>query len=186
MASPASTTRCLSPWRRTRSSPPDNLHVPTDPKKLHYGRNRYVGYDLSAFRYRGDLPKDIEPMAQVVVVRPILGKPKAVTWSSCAPKACRFSTMSGSRGRQVRRLRSGTGLLLGDAMSARSPLYTEDPGRSPIMLRSPSWCTLSTRTCPSSSEESLLPSAHRLQRRRRKRLSAQCAGPFGACWACGR
>ena len=69
------------PWRRTKSSPPDNLLVPTDPKKLDYGRNPYVGYDLSAapFLYRGDLPKDIEPMARVVVVRPILGKPKAVT-----------------------------------------------------------------------------------------------------------
>ena len=58
---------------------PDNLLVPTDPKKLDYGRNPYVGSDQSAFLYRGDLPKDIEPMARVVVVRPILGKPKAVT-----------------------------------------------------------------------------------------------------------
>ena len=61
--------------------PAGQLLVPTDPKKRDYGRNPYVGYDLSAapFLYRGDLPKDIEPMARVVVVRPILGKPKAVT-----------------------------------------------------------------------------------------------------------
>ena len=45
------------------------------------GRNAYVGYDTSVapFLYRRDPPKDIEPMARVVVVRPILGKPKAVT-----------------------------------------------------------------------------------------------------------
>jgi len=54
--------------------------IPNDPKKRDYGRNPYVGYDTSAvpFLYRGDLPKDIEPMARVVVVRPSLGKPKAV------------------------------------------------------------------------------------------------------------
>ena len=45
------------------------------------GRNAYVGYDTSVapFLYRRDPPKDIEPMARLVVVRPILGKPKAVT-----------------------------------------------------------------------------------------------------------
>jgi hypothetical protein len=61
--------------------PAGQLLVPTDPKKRYYGRNPYVGYDLSAapFLYRGDLPKDIEPMARVVVLRPILGKPKAIT-----------------------------------------------------------------------------------------------------------
>jgi hypothetical protein len=60
--------------------PDGKLLVPNDPKKRDYGRNPYVGYDMSAapFLYRGDFPKDIEPMARVVVVRPSLGKPKAV------------------------------------------------------------------------------------------------------------
>jgi hypothetical protein len=146
MASPASTTRCLSPWRRTRSSPPDNLLVPTDPKKLDYGRNRYVGYDLSAFLYRGDLPKDIEPMAQVVVVRPILGKPKAVTLELLRAKALPVLDDVGLA------WQAGQASALGHWAVARGrdvgtvAAYTEDPGRSPIMLRSPSWCTLSTRT----------------------------------------
>jgi hypothetical protein len=61
--------------------PDGKLLVPNDPKLREYGRNPYVGYDMSAapFLYRGDLPKDIEPMARVVVVRPNFGKPKAVT-----------------------------------------------------------------------------------------------------------
>jgi len=60
--------------------PDGKLLVPNDPKKRDYGRNPYVGYDMSAapFLYRGDFPKDIEPMARVVVVRPSLGKAKAV------------------------------------------------------------------------------------------------------------
>jgi hypothetical protein len=61
--------------------PDGKLLVPNDPRTRDYGRNPYVGYDLSAapFLYRGDLPKDIEPMARVVVVRPSHGKTKAVT-----------------------------------------------------------------------------------------------------------
>jgi hypothetical protein len=60
--------------------PDGKVLVPNDPKKRDYGRNPYVGYDMSAapFLYRGDFPKDIEPMARVVVVRPSLGKAKAV------------------------------------------------------------------------------------------------------------
>jgi len=61
--------------------PDGKLLVPNDPKLRDYGRNPYVGYDMSAapFLYRGDLPKDIKPMARVVVVRPSFGTPKAVT-----------------------------------------------------------------------------------------------------------
>lgn len=60
--------------------PDGKLLVPNDPKKWDYGRNPYVGYDMSAapFLYRGDFPKDIEPMARVVIVRTGSGKPKAV------------------------------------------------------------------------------------------------------------
>jgi hypothetical protein len=60
--------------------PKGKLLVPNDPKLRDYGRNPYVGYDGAAapFLYRGDYPKDIEPMARVVVVRELSGKPKAV------------------------------------------------------------------------------------------------------------
>lgn len=61
--------------------PDGKLLVPNDPNLRDYGRNPYVGYDggSAPFLYRGDYPKDIEPMARVVVVRPPSGKPLAVT-----------------------------------------------------------------------------------------------------------
>jgi hypothetical protein len=45
--------------------------VPGNPHFRPYGRNPYAKYDSAAapFLYRGDLPKDISPMARVVVVR---------------------------------------------------------------------------------------------------------------------
>lgn len=60
--------------------PDGRLLIPNDPKLRDYGRNPYVGYDggSAPFLYRGDYPKDIEPMARVVVVRDPSGKPKAV------------------------------------------------------------------------------------------------------------
>jgi len=60
--------------------PGGKVLVPNDPSKRNYGRNPYVGYDMSAapFLYRGDLPKGIEPMARVIVVRPGSGTPKVV------------------------------------------------------------------------------------------------------------
>ena len=44
--------------------------VPNNPNARPYGRNPYKGYDSAAkpFLYRGDLPKNISPMARVVVV----------------------------------------------------------------------------------------------------------------------
>lgn len=61
--------------------PDGKVLIPNDPVKRDYGRNPYVGYDLSAapFLFRGDLPKDIEPMARVVVLRPGSGELMAVT-----------------------------------------------------------------------------------------------------------
>ena len=61
--------------------PSGKLLVPNEPRRRDYGRNPYVGYDMAAapFLYRGDLPKDIEPMARVVVVRPGKGRLLAVT-----------------------------------------------------------------------------------------------------------
>ncbi len=46
-----------------------------------YGSNPYVGYDTSArpFLYKGEMPKGIEPMARVVVVRIDRRKPLIVT-----------------------------------------------------------------------------------------------------------
>jgi hypothetical protein len=60
--------------------PEGKVLVPNEPRKRDYGRNPYVGYDMSAapFLYRGDFPKGIEPMARVVVVRPGSGAPNAV------------------------------------------------------------------------------------------------------------
>jgi hypothetical protein len=60
--------------------PGGKLLIPNDPKLRDYGRNPYVGYDggSAPFLYRGDYPKDIEPMARVVVIRTWPGKPKAV------------------------------------------------------------------------------------------------------------
>jgi hypothetical protein len=60
--------------------PDGKVLSPNEPRKRDYGRNPYVGYDMSAapFLCRGDFPKGIEPMARVVVVRPGSGAPKAV------------------------------------------------------------------------------------------------------------
>ncbi len=50
--------------------PGGKVLVPNLPAMRAYGRNPYVGYDQSTrpFLYSGDLPKDINPMARVVVV----------------------------------------------------------------------------------------------------------------------
>ncbi|KAB2851447.1 MAG: DUF3179 domain-containing protein [Hyphomicrobiaceae bacterium] len=50
--------------------------VPNNPAARPYGRNPYFGYDTSArpFLFKGEMPKDIEPMARVVVVRPASGR----------------------------------------------------------------------------------------------------------------
>ena len=51
--------------------PGGKVLVPNNPAMRYYGANPYTGYDTSQapFLYRGDLPKDINPMARVVVVR---------------------------------------------------------------------------------------------------------------------
>ena len=56
--------------------PRAKILVPNDPAVRPYGRNPYLGYDTSArpFLFKGEMPKDIEPMARVVVVRPENGK----------------------------------------------------------------------------------------------------------------
>ena len=61
--------------------PSGKLLVPNNPGLRDYGRNPYVGYDMAAapFLYREDYPKDVEPMARVVIVRPAPGKIGAVT-----------------------------------------------------------------------------------------------------------
>ena len=60
--------------------PDGKVLVPNDDNMRLYGRNPYVGYDSasSPFLYSGDMPKDINPMARVVVVK-VDGKPQAVT-----------------------------------------------------------------------------------------------------------
>lgn len=55
--------------------------VPNDPSLRDYGRNPYHGYDssVSPFLYRGDMPKGIDPMARVVVIRRANAAPIIVT-----------------------------------------------------------------------------------------------------------
>ncbi len=63
----------------TRRHPQGKVLVPNNPSLRPYGRNPYSGYDTSAFPflYRGEMPKDINPMARVVVIEDA-GKPTAV------------------------------------------------------------------------------------------------------------
>jgi len=51
--------------------PHGKVLVPNDPSLRDYERNPYYGYDssVSPFLYRGDMPKGIDPMARVVVIR---------------------------------------------------------------------------------------------------------------------
>lgn len=51
--------------------PQGKVLAPVDPRLRDYGRNPYAGYDTSTapFLYRGGLPKGIEPMARVVLIR---------------------------------------------------------------------------------------------------------------------
>lgn len=61
--------------------PGGKVLIPNDPQLRDYGRNPYFGYDMRAapLLFTGDYPKDIEPMARVVVVRSPLRKPLAIT-----------------------------------------------------------------------------------------------------------
>lgn len=55
--------------------------IPNNPEARDYGRNPYAGYEASSapFLFSGELPKDIAPMARVVVVRPSAGPPLIVS-----------------------------------------------------------------------------------------------------------
>ena len=54
-----------------------------------YGRNPYVNYDISAvpFLYNGSMPKGIDAMARVVVIRRDEKEPVIVTMESLRQKA---------------------------------------------------------------------------------------------------
>ncbi len=60
--------------------PGGKVLVPNDENMRRYGNNPYTGYDSASrpFLYDGEMPKDINPMARVVVVK-VDGKPQAVT-----------------------------------------------------------------------------------------------------------
>lgn len=64
-----------------RRFPRGKVLIPNDPKLRDYGRNPYFGYDMGAapLLFNGEYPKDVEPMARVVVVRSPLRKPFAIT-----------------------------------------------------------------------------------------------------------
>jgi hypothetical protein len=161
---------------------PDNLLVPTDPKKLDYGRNPYVGSDQSAFLYRGDLPKDIEPMARVVVVRPILGKPKAVTLELLRAKGLLVLDDVGLA------WQAGQASALGHWAVARGrdvgtvTAYTEDPDGPLCYVRLRGARFPPGHTHPQ--VKSLCCQARIGFNGGEERGYRQCAGPFGACWAC--
>lgn len=57
--------------------PQGRVLVPSRSASRSYGSNPYVGYDTSArpFLYKGEMPRGIEPMARVVVVRADRRKP---------------------------------------------------------------------------------------------------------------
>ncbi|MGO1118469.1 DUF3179 domain-containing protein [Rhodovibrionaceae bacterium A322] len=61
----------LESWDSFRTRlPQSEVLVPNNPDMRPYGANPYVGYDSAAypFLYKGDLPKDIEPMAYVIAI----------------------------------------------------------------------------------------------------------------------
>ncbi len=60
--------------------PSGKVLVPNDENMRRYGYTPYTGYDSASrpFLYNGEMPKDINPMARVVVVETD-GKPQAVT-----------------------------------------------------------------------------------------------------------
>ena len=62
--------------------PHGKVLIPNNPRMRNYGRNPYVGYDTAArpFLYKGSMPKGIDPMARVVVVR-VAKEPTAVSLS---------------------------------------------------------------------------------------------------------
>ncbi|MGI9384469.1 MAG: DUF3179 domain-containing protein [Methyloligellaceae bacterium] len=66
--------------RFRKRHPQGQVLVPENPQMRPYGRNPYAGYDSSKtpFLYAGEMPKDINPMARVVVVE-AEGKQQAVT-----------------------------------------------------------------------------------------------------------
>lgn len=72
----------LEAFRDFEARHPDGkVLVPNHPTMRRYDVNPYAGYDTSAtpFLYRGDMPKGIEPMARVVVVKVDRKAPLIVT-----------------------------------------------------------------------------------------------------------
>ena len=65
--------------RFAKRHPNGSVLVPNDSNFRHYGSNPYVRYDSSErpFLFDGNLPKDIDPMARVVVIRQ--AEPRAVS-----------------------------------------------------------------------------------------------------------
>lgn len=61
----------LESWTLVQKRYPEaQVLIPTDPAARPYGKNPYAGYSQAArpFLYGGDMPKDIAPMAPVVIV----------------------------------------------------------------------------------------------------------------------
>lgn len=61
----------MESWKNFRTRAPDGkILVPNNADMRNYGRNPYVGYDSASmpFLYKGDMPKDINPMIRVVAI----------------------------------------------------------------------------------------------------------------------
>ncbi|MEX3008163.1 DUF3179 domain-containing protein [Hoeflea sp. TYP-13] len=62
----------LESWKNFKNRHPNGkVLIPNNPRMRNYGANPYQGYDTlnRPFLFSGELPKDIHPMARVVVVR---------------------------------------------------------------------------------------------------------------------
>lgn len=62
----------LESWKEfSTRNPAGKVLIPNNPSFRNYGRNPYVNYDVSStpFLYRGEMPKGINPMSRVVLVR---------------------------------------------------------------------------------------------------------------------
>jgi hypothetical protein len=90
--------------------------VPTDPAARDYGANPYVGYDTTGqrpFLYDGTLPDGIEPMERVVAVETAPEGHETWSLSFLRQAVTSRATISSSRGKLDRRLRSTSTLAAG-------------------------------------------------------------------------
>jgi hypothetical protein len=111
----------LESWQQFMQRHPNGkVLVPANPSFRPYGQNPYVNYDGTdrPFLFRGELPKGIDPMARVVVIRgetdtpvmimslqavrdhgPVVEKDVTISWSKGQASALDSSSIA--KGREV-------------------------------------------------------------------------------------